>query len=399
MSFFESFQMAISNILARKVRSLLTMLGIIIGIVAVIVIVGLGNGMENYLVDSFKSMGTNLLTVSITGRGSTRNVSTDDMFKIVEENPEYLESLSPNVSVTGAVKIGSETTSKTTVTGVGEAYMDMKDYKLTMGRFISYMDTVNRNKVVVIGKYISNEYFSGSGIGETLRINGQKFEIVGILEAETDDIDEGSTDDAVYLPYSTATKMFSSYGARTSYSFAVKSDELVTKAKDLIDKKLYDVFGDDNAYVVTSMSELLDTMTSMINIVITILAVIAGISLVVGGIGIMNIMLVSVSERTREIGIRKALGAKQKHIMRQFVIEASTTSAIGGIIGIIIGYALSSVGTKVVSMLTDTDIVVSPSTTSVLLAFGISVGIGMLFGYLPAKTASRLNPIDALRYE
>ncbi|WP_010252288.1 ABC transporter permease [Acetivibrio cellulolyticus] len=402
MSFFESFQMAIGNILARKVRSLLTMLGIIIGIVAVIVIVGLGNGMENYLVDTFKSMGTNLLTVNITGRGSTRNVSTEDMFKIVEENPEYLESLSPNVSVTGQVKIGSETTSETTVTGVGEAYMDMKDYKLAIGRFISYIDTVNRNKVVVIGKYLSNEYFNGRGIGETLRINGQKFEIVGVLDAETDDvdeIDEGSTDDAVYIPYSTATKMFASFGARTSYSFAVKSDDLVSKAKDLIDKKLYDVFEDDNAYVITSMSELLDTMTSMINIVITILAVIAGISLVVGGIGIMNIMLVSVSERTREIGIRKALGAKQKHIMRQFVIEASTTSAIGGIIGIIIGYALSSVGTKVISMLTETDIIVTPSTASVLLAFGISVGIGMLFGYLPAKTAARLNPIDALRYE
>jgi len=399
MTFFESFKMAISNILARKVRSLLTMLGIIIGIVAVIVIVGLGNGMQNYLVDSFKSLGTNLLTVNIVGRGSTRNVSVDDMFAIAEENPKYLESLSPTVSVSGQVKIGSETASSTSITGVGESYMGMKDYELAQGRFISYMDTENRNKVIVIGNYLSKEYFNSGGVGQTLRINGQKFEIVGVLNAETDKVEEGSTDDAVYIPYSTATKMFSSYGARVSYSFAVKSDDLVSQAKDLIDDKLYDVFEDDNAYVITSMSEILDTMTQMINIVILVLAIIAGISLVVGGIGIMNIMLVSVSERTREIGIRKALGAKQRHIMRQFVIEATTTSGIGGVIGILIGYALSSLATGVIKAILDTDMTVNPSTGSVMIAFGISVGIGMLFGYLPAKKASALNPIDALRYE
>jgi putative ABC transport system permease protein len=275
----------------------------------------------------------------------------------------------------------------------------MKDYELAQGRFISYMDTENRNKVVVIGNYLSKEYFGGSGLGQSLRINGQKFEIVGVLSAETDDVDEGSTDDAAYIPYSTATKMFSSYGARLSYSFAVKNDDLVSKAKDLIDDRLYDVFEDDNAYVITSMSEILDMMTKMINIVISILAIIAGISLVVGGIGIMNIMLVSVSERTREIGIRKALGAKQRHIMRQFVIEATTTSGIGGVIGIVIGYTLSSVATKLIKVMMDTDITVNPSTSAVMIAFGISVGIGMLFGYLPAKKASALNPIDALRYE
>ncbi len=399
MTFFESFQMAISNILSRKVRSLLTMLGIIIGIVAVIVIVGMGNGMEKYLVDSFKSLGTNLLTVNIVGRGSTRNVSVDDMFEILEESPEYLESLSPTVSVTGQVKIGSETLSSTSITGVGESYMVMKDYELSQGRFISYMDTENRNKVVVIGSYLNREYFNGRGVGESLRINGQEFEIVGVLSAETDDVEEGSTDDVAYIPYSTATKMFSSYGARMSYSFAVKSEELVSQAKNLLDNKLYEVFEDDNAYVITSMSEILDTMTQMINIVISVLAIIAGISLVVGGIGIMNIMLVSVSERTREIGIRKALGAKQRHIMRQFVIEATTTSGIGGVIGIILGYALSSVATGVIKIALDTDIAVTPSSGSVMLAFGISVGIGMLFGYLPAKKASVLNPIDALRYE
>lgn len=211
-------------------------------------------------------------------------------------------------------------------------------------------------------------------------------------------MEEGGTDDCIFCPYSTAARL-SFTGTINSYIITVTDEELAAQGKEVVEDALYDVFADSDAYTVASMSEMLDTMTSMVNVVIYILAGIAAISLVVGGIGIMNIMLVSVTERTREIGIRKALGAKEGAILRQFVIEAATTSALGGVIGILFGFGLSAIATKVIAMFMDTAITVSPSLTAVLGAFGISAGIGILFGYLPAKKAARLNPIDALRYD
>ena len=176
-------------------------------------------------------------------------------------------------------------------------------------------------------------------------------------------------------------------------------EEQASAAKEAVEDSLYAVFHDSNAYMVVSMSEMLEMMTSMIGVVVAVLAVIAGISLLVGGIGIMNIMLVSVTERTREIGIRKALGAKEGSILRQFVMEAAVTSALGGILGIILGYTLSSAATLLISTWMEASLTVLPSAGSVLLAFGISAAVGVTFGYLPAKKAARLNPIDALRYD
>lgn len=398
MNLFKSFQMAISNIWARKVRSLLTMLGIIIGVVAVIVIVGLGNGLENYMVDSFKSMGTDLLTVNVVGRGSARTVSVDEMYELAEDYPEYLTSVSPQVPLGGKVKIGNETLNYTSVTGTGEDFMIMKKFSLESGRYIRYVDIDRRNNVAVVGAYINNEWFRGEALGKTLRINGQLFEIIGVLSAETDEIEEGGGDDAIYIPYSVAAK---SAGVRniSSYVFGIANEDLVKESKQIIDDKLYAVFGDQDAYRIISLTELLSMMSSMVDIMITILAAIAGISLVVGGIGIMNIMLVSVSERTREIGIRKALGAKRHHILQQFVIEAATTSAIGGLIGIGLGYALSDLASRIIVVALEEEIVVAASTSAAFGAFAISAAIGILFGYLPARKAARLNPIDALRYE
>ena len=396
MSLRQSFMMAFKNIMASKVRSLLTMLGIIIGVAAVIIITGLGNGMETYMEDSFKSMGTNLLTVQIIGRGSTRNASVEDMYQLVRDNPEYLDALSPTVTYRGGVKVGTESLSSS-VTGVSEDYFYMKNYEIAQGRDLSYMDMENRSKVCVIGNYISKEFYNNRPVGKEIKIGGNTFTIIGVMAEELDST-EGSTDDAVFIPYSTAARL-SQMGNINSYNFAVVSEQTIPQSKAVIEEKLEKIYGSDSAFLVISLSEILDVMTEMIDIMVTVLAGIAAISLVVGGIGIMNIMLVSVTERTREIGIRKALGAKQRNIMSQFVIEAATTSALGGVLGIGMGYASSRVISVIIGMTLEVDMKVIPTVGSVMLAFGISVGIGILFGYLPAKKAARLNPIDALRYE
>ena len=398
MKFWESFQLALANIRGSKMRSFLTMLGIIIGVSAVIVIVGLGNGMQRYMEDSFAEMGTNTLTVNIMGRGSSRSVSEEQMYEMVAENRDYLESISPTVTMNGSVKIGSETASSTSVSGVSEDFFSMKGYEVSQGRGLQYVDVADRKKVCVIGSYLNQAYFGGMAVGEKIKIGENQFTIVGVMAQEADTMEEGGTDDCVFVPYSTAAR-FSFTGTIGSYLITVVDEDQAETCVTIVEDELYDVFEDDSAYTVVSMAEMLDTMNSMINVLITILAAIAAISLVVGGIGIMNIMLVSVTERTKEIGIRKALGAKERYILRQFVIEAAVTSAIGGIIGIIVGYALSSVATTIIAVLLETAITVSPSIGSVLLAFGISAGIGDNFGYLPAKKAANLNPIDALRYD
>ena len=291
MSLLETFQLALKNILGSKMRTFLTMLGIIIGVCAVIVIVGLGNGMQGYIESQFEDMGTDSLTVMIVGRGSSRSVSEEQMYEMVEENSDLLKQISPTAAMSGILKIGSD-------------------------------------------------------------------------------------------------------------SITVQDKDQVTEAKTLVESELYAIFEDDDAYTVTSMAEMLDTMNEMVNVIFYVLAAIAAISLVVGGIGIMNIMLVSVTERTREIGIRKALGARESVIMRQFVIEAATTSSMGSILGNLLGYGLSSVATVVIArIMPDTPITVSPSLLAVVVAFGVSTGIGIVFGYIPAKKAANLNPIDALHYD
>ena len=200
MNVSQSFRLALKSLMVSKVRALLTMLGIIIGVAAVIVIVGLGNGMAGYMEDSFAEMGTNTLTVSIMGRGTSRTVSEEQMYQIVEDNAGYLDQISPTVSMTGSVKIGSTTYSSTSVSGVSEDWFSMKGYEVAQGRGIEYMDIVGRKKVCVVGSYVAQTCFGGNAVGQSLKVGGTTFSIVGVMAQEAEQMEEGGTDDCVYIP-------------------------------------------------------------------------------------------------------------------------------------------------------------------------------------------------------
>ena len=387
----QSFKLAMKSIWSNKMRSFLTMLGIIIGVASVIILVSLVNAYMSYMTDSLSSMGTNQITVNMINL-SSRSVSDEEMYEFYSEQGEVFDEISPMVSINGAIKHGNDSMTSTSITGVSEAYLSIKGWELQYGRNLQYGDMAGRHKVCVIGTYVADELYGSAenAYGETLKINGYAFTIVGVAAQQEDEMDEGGTDDFVWMPYTRAVKM-----ARNSninnYVFTVSDLSQATAAKSQIESFLYERFKDEDLYTVTAMSEMLDELNSMIAMVSAGLGGIAGISLLVAGVGVMNIMLVSVTERTREIGIRKALGARKSVIMQQFVIEAAVTSSLGGIIGIILG----SIVTSAVGKLAELSAI--PTPAAVLVSFGVSVGIGLLFGYMPANRAAGLNPIDALR--
>ena len=389
----ESFKLAIKSIWSNKMRSFLTMLGIIIGVASVIILVSLVTAYMSYMTESFSSMGTNQISVNLTNL-SSRSVTEDEMFAFYEEHTEEFDHMSPTVSVSGTVKHGSDSMSGTTVTGVSEDYLAIKDFSLEYGRNIQYADIVGRQKVCVIGAYVANELYGSAekAYGKTIKVNGYAFKIVGIAEQQEDTMDDRGTDDFLWMPYSCAVKMARNANIN-NYTFTIRELTKVTESKEAIDAFLYEQFKNEDLYTVTAMSEMLDELNSMIAMVSAGLGGIAGISLLVAGVGVMNIMLVSVTERTREIGIRKALGAKRSVIMQQFVIEAAVTSSAGGILGIVLG----SLATSIVGNLAGLN--ASPTPAAVIVSFAVSVGIGLFFGYMPANRAAKLNPIDALRSE
>ena len=389
MGVYQAFKLALKSLAGSKMRAFLTMLGIIIGVGSVIILVSLMQGMTGEMTSMFEDMGTNTLTVSIFGRGSSRSVDVDDMYDLYEENDALFLSMSPTVQVQGSVKVDSETYSST-VSGVSEDYASISKLDLEEGRFLSYTDMENRSKIAVVGSYLNGSVYGGRAVGQTIKINGNAYSIVGVL-AEQDDSSEGSSDDCIYIPYTTASKL--SFGAISSYTFATRDVSLNSAATTVLDNMLYEVFKSDDYYNIGDMQEMVDSMEEMTSMMTMVLVGIAGISLLVGGIGIMNIMLVSVTERTREIGIRKSLGAKKRDVMRQFVIEAGTTSALGGLIGIVLGIAVATALGKAIGINAE------PSISAVGLSFGVSVFIGVFFGFMPANKAAKLNPIDALRHD
>ena len=406
MNVGQSFRLAIKSLLTSKARALLTMLGIIIGVAAVIVIVSLGTGMQTYMNSQFEQVGVNLIQVMVYEQPGNRNADADDFYELAEKYPQYIDSVTPALTISGIVRHGADEYERTSVTGVSETIYNpetsqtVNGEQMEDGRFLSYVDVERNQHVCVVGSYLNEAMFGGRGVGQSLTIGGVPFTVIGTMR-ETADSTEGSGDDFIYVPYGLAPQLNGTAGGSgmSGYLVASTSEDTSSAAKGVIESMLFRIYEDSSWYQVITMAEMMDMMDSMLGVLMTILIVIAAISLVVGGIGIMNIMLVSVTERTREIGIRKALGAKERYIMQQFVIEAACTSALGGVTGILLGDLLSVAASVVATRLMGENLSVSPTLAAVAAAFGISVGIGILFGYLPAKKAAKLNPIDALRYD
>ena len=390
----QSFKMALRSICGNKMRSFLTMLGIIIGVGAVIILVSIVNGYMSYMIESFTSMGVNRITVSYVAMPS-RSIDVDEFYDFYMENPDLYQQMTPTVSVSATVKHGSDTMDSTSVGGYGEEYLDIMGYGIGAGRSLLYSDMASRQKVAFIGDYVAEELYGSAenAVGETIKINGDAYTVVGIAERQTEDaadFDDGCTDDFVWIPYSRAVKLPRNANI-TSYIFTSWDTDNTDACTEALESFLYDHLLNENLYTVTAMSSLLDSLNEQIGMMSMMLGGIAGISLLVAGVGVMNIMLVSVTERTREIGIRKALGAKRRVILQQFIIEAAVTSTIGGVIGIIFGSLCS---TGIGSLI---GIEAPPTVGAVIVSFSVSVGIGLIFGYMPASRASKLNPIDALR--
>ena len=393
---FETFRQAIQNVWSNKLRTFLTMLGIIIGVMAVIVIVGLGNGMTKSMRDSFSALGTNTLSIQVWGYGS-RTVPVEEMYDICQRHSDLIKAVSPQVNfsgkASGTLKIGTTSYRWSNMSGVDENFTEMKNYQIVQGRGLQYMDMQDNKQVCVIGDYLNRVAFGGNGVGQTLKIGANKFRVVGVLSAKVSDptMQQGSDDDCVYLPYTTVMRL-SSQSMVDCYTAMMADESLANEAKSTMEEELMSILKTENGYYVYSASEWLEEMNKMINMVIVILTGIASISLLVGGIGIMNIMLVTVTERTREIGIRKAIGAERRSIIVQFLIEAAMICGIGGLFGIGVGY----IGTLIVGKLSfNTILIPSPGVT--LGAAAISVALGIIFGMYPAIKASGLQPVVALR--
>lgn len=389
----QPLKMAVKSIWSNKSRSFLTMLGSIIGVGSVIALMAIGQGSTAQITEQIANSGTNLLTVNIRGRGG-RTLDPDDLVEFVDESPELFEYVAPVVSGSGImVKNGSKNTSTTSLTGTNDEYKEIKSVELQEGRYISSIDVATRLHVAVIGTYLKEELFDGkSPLGEQIKINGTPFTVVGVLEEKADS-EESSSDDAVVIPYSVATRMLRN-GVVSTYMVQAASEDAIDMAKNSLEKYLLDKFSnDDNSYTIVDQRELLEALEETTATMTAMLGGIAGISLLVAGIGIMNIMLVSVTERTREIGIRKSIGAKRSHILTQFLTESALISCLGGAVGIVLGLWMGSVIGNIL------DIQATANTGIIFLAFCFSLAMGLFFGYYPASKASKLNPIEALRFE
>ncbi|MDO5775867.1 MAG: ABC transporter permease [Eubacteriales bacterium] len=390
----QSFKMAIRSIASNKLRSFLTMLGIIIGVASVIILVSLVTGYMNSMINSFNDMGVDQIDVTVTNTPS-RSLEPEDMYAFYEEHRDEFRAMTPSVSMSAKIKSGDSTLNYTNIGGYSEDYLSMKGYKLAAGRNISYADLAGSRNTALLGYYPAWYMFGSpkAAVNQKIKLNGSIFTVVGVVERQDQEmLTEGGADDFLWMPYTSAAKL-NQQRKIDSYIMAVRDTDKAAECTTLIEDYLQDIFKSSDLFFVYANSSMLKELNNMIKQMSLMLGGIAGISLLVAGIGVMNIMLVSVTERTREIGIRKALGAKQRAILTQFIIEAAVTSTIGGLIGIGVGAVFTAAISSFVGFKA------TPTFGAVLISFSVSVGVGLLFGYMPAKRAAKLNPIDALRSE
>ncbi len=405
MLFSESFQMALTSLYANKMRSLLTMLGIIIGVGAVIALVSVGMGVRSNVTSSIASLGSNMLIVSpgSSNRGGVRGAAGSmqtlkyDDAKAIKDKIKNIDYVSPSVSSSYQVVYGNNNWN-TSVQGVTPEFMSIRSLSIGYGSFVSTDDMNKRNRVAVIGTTVASNLFAKDNpVGKNIRINNQPYKVIGLLESKGQSSVGQDQDDVIYIPLTTAQERMLGITYVQSINVQVSSQEKMEQVQaeieNLLRSRHHIVAGKDDDFHVRNLTSLMETVSQSTSMLTLLLGAIAGISLIVGGIGIMNIMMVSVTERTREIGIRKALGATFMNIMTQFLIESMVIGIIGGIIGIVFGCAAS----KIIAQLGDFTTVIT--ITPIIISFLFAVGIGLFFGIYPARKAAKLDPIEALRYE
>lgn len=407
MSFTNLIRVAIRAISNNKIRTLLSMLGIIIGVMAVIVMMAIGQGSKESIRSELSKMGTNLLTIrpgaDMRSRGVRPDPSSMQTLKIedyeaIKKECKLITHISPEVSASGQCIYGSNNTTAT-IYGESVEYLDIKQWNVEEGDCFNEEDVRKSAKVCVVGRTIVEELFGSKNancIGKMIRFKSIPFRIIGVLKAKGYNSWGMDQDNVVIAPYTTVMKRIS---AQTYLSSIVVSAITEEKSDDAIEEmtsvlrqthKLQE--GVEDNFTINSQQEMMETMSSTMDTITIILVVAAAFSLLVAGIGIMNIMLVSVTERTKEIGLRMSVGARGIDISRQFLIEAVMISLTGGIIGILMGYLLSSAASAV-------GLPCHVPLWSVMVSFGVCVFIGLVFGFIPARKAARMDPIEALRYE